>query len=158
MSSPAYSKLDVRCMQRALELAARGGERTAPNPMVGAVVVREGRIVGEGWHEQAGGPHAEVRALEAAGPSARGAVLYVTLEPCNHYGRTPPCCESIETAGIARVCIASLDPNPAVAGGGAERLKRAGIEVSSGLYTEQEQKLNSAWRANLGPTKKCLAE
>jgi len=114
-------------MRRALRLAARG--RTSPNPRVGAVVVAGGEVVGEGFHERCGGPHAEVHALAAAGPQARGADLYVTLEPCNHHGRTPPCTEAILAAGIRRVFIGHRDVDPHVAGGGAARLTAAGVEV-----------------------------
>src|SRR5512135_3768425 len=102
-SQDAEHERDAALMRRELELAARGWGLARPNPMVGAVVVREGEIVGEGWHQAYGGPHAEVNALSAAGGLARGATLYVTLEPCNHYGQTPPCTEAIEHAGIARV-------------------------------------------------------
>jgi len=109
-------------MKTALRLAARGAGWVSPNPMVGAVVVREGRIVGRGWHRRYGAPHAEVEALNRAGEQARGADLYVTLEPCNHHGLTPPCTAAILAAGVARVVVATLDPNPRVAGGGAEYL------------------------------------
>jgi diaminohydroxyphosphoribosylaminopyrimidine deaminase/5-amino-6-(5-phosphoribosylamino)uracil reductase len=129
-------------MRRAFELAARGKGRVSPNPLVGAVVVRDGRIVGEGWHAEVGSPHAEVVALEAAGEAARGATLYVTLEPCRHHGRTPPCTEAIVAAGVGRVVYAASDPHPRAAGG-AETLRGAGIEVVhaeadvSGVAVEQ---------------------
>src|SRR5437773_1850542 len=113
-------------LERALELAERGRGTTHPNPVVGAVLVRDGEVVGEGWHERAGGPHAEIAALEAAGAQARGATLYVTLEPCTHHGRTPPCVEALLAAGVARVVAGSLDPSPK-AGGGLERLRAAGV-------------------------------
>src|SRR5262249_5013696 len=113
-------------MRRALGLAERGRGLTSPNPMVGAVVARNGEIVGEGFHERAGGPHAEVVALAAAGAYARGATLYVTLEPCNHVGRTPPCVPAIFAAGITRVVAAAADPNPFVAGGGVAALPERG--------------------------------
>lgn len=115
-------------MRRALELAARGRGHVSPNPLVGAVVVRDGRIVGEGWHAEVGGPHAEVAALDAAGEAARGATMYVTLEPCRHHGRTPPCTEAIVEAGVGRVVYAASDPHPEAAGG-AEALRGAGVEV-----------------------------
>ena len=120
-------------MDRALQLAARGIGRTSPNPPVGAVVVRGGRVVGEGWHRRAGEPHAEALALAAAGSRARGATLYVTLEPCDHTGRTPPCTDGILGAGIARCVVATRDPNPIVLGRGLRRLRRAGVRVELGL-------------------------
>ena len=120
---------DREWLERALELAERGRGRTAPNPVVGAVLVRGGEAVGEGWHERAGGPHAEVVALEAAGERARGATLYVTLEPCAHHGRTPPCAEALVAAGVARVVAAVGDPNPETNGTGFARLREAGVEV-----------------------------
>jgi diaminohydroxyphosphoribosylaminopyrimidine deaminase / 5-amino-6-(5-phosphoribosylamino)uracil reductase len=120
---------DREWLERALELAERGLGTTAPNPVVGAVLVREGEIVGEGWHERAGGPHAEIVALEAAGEKARGATLYVTLEPCAHHGRTPPCADALVAAGLARVVAAVRDPNPETDGAGLDRLRAAGIEV-----------------------------
>ncbi len=116
-------------MERALELAERGRGTTAPNPVVGAVVVLDGEVVGEGWHERPGGPHAEVVALEAAGERARGATLYVTLEPCAHHGRTPPCVEAVVAAGVARVVAAVGDPDPRTNGKGFEALQRAGLAV-----------------------------
>jgi diaminohydroxyphosphoribosylaminopyrimidine deaminase/5-amino-6-(5-phosphoribosylamino)uracil reductase len=120
---------DFRPLERALELAERGRGTTAPNPVVGAVVVRDGDVVGEGWHERPGGPHAEIVALEAAGRHARGATLYVTLEPCAHHGRTPPCVDAVVAAGIARVVAAVGDPDPRTNGAGFERLRAAGVEV-----------------------------
>jgi diaminohydroxyphosphoribosylaminopyrimidine deaminase/5-amino-6-(5-phosphoribosylamino)uracil reductase len=120
-------------MRRALQLAAKARGRTAPNPMVGAVVVADGKIIGEGWHPRVGEPHAEVFALRAAGAAAQGATLYVTLEPCCHYGRTPPCTEAVLAAGIRRVVAAMIDPFPKVAGGGLARLRAAGLEVESGV-------------------------
>lgn len=127
-------------MKRALALARRG--RTSPNPMVGAVVVRHGRIVGEGFHPRAGESHAEVFALQAAGDLARGADLYVTLEPCCHHGKTGPCTEAIIAAGIRKVYAAMVDPNPQVAGKGIEALRAAGIEVEVGLLESEAQELN----------------
>jgi diaminohydroxyphosphoribosylaminopyrimidine deaminase/5-amino-6-(5-phosphoribosylamino)uracil reductase len=114
---------------RAIELAERGRGTTYPNPMVGAVVVRDGEIVGEGWHERRGGPHAEVNALRAAGERARGSTLYVTLEPCTHHGATPPCVDAILEAGVQRVVVGARDPNPDVSGGGVDRLREAGVDV-----------------------------
>lgn len=130
---------DAAFMQRALELGARG--TTSPNPHVGAVVVQSGRIVGEGFHERAGTPHAEVHALRAAGEAARGATLYCTLEPCNHHGRTPPCTEAILAAGIARVVIGCEDPKVHGAGAGAERLRAAGVEVVVGVERDAAEAL-----------------
>jgi diaminohydroxyphosphoribosylaminopyrimidine deaminase/5-amino-6-(5-phosphoribosylamino)uracil reductase len=116
-------------LERALELAERGRGTTAPNPVVGAVVVRDGEVVGEGWHERAGGPHAEILALDKAGASARGATLYVTLEPCAHHGRTGPCAEAVIAAGVARVVAVVGDADPRTAGRGFEQLRSAGVEV-----------------------------
>ena len=131
-------------LQRALELAERGRGTTRPNPIVGAVLVRNGAVVGEGWHERAGGPHAEIVALEAAGAGARGATLYTTLEPCSHQGRTPPCTEALIEAGVARVVVGALDPNPEV--DGVERLRAAGIEVEL-VDSFEARAQNEAWRA-----------
>jgi len=131
-------------LDRALELAERGRGATHPNPVVGAVVVRRGEVVGEGWHERAGRPHAEVVALEAAGERARGATLYVTMEPCTHHGRTPPCVDSILEAGMATVVAGSRDPNPE-AGGGLERLRAAGVEVEL-VDSFEARRQNEAWR------------
>jgi diaminohydroxyphosphoribosylaminopyrimidine deaminase/5-amino-6-(5-phosphoribosylamino)uracil reductase len=119
-------------MDRALELAWRGWGRVAPNPLVGAVIVRDGTVVGEGWHAEYGGPHAEAEALKVAGPGARGATVYCTLEPCNHQGKQGPCTEALVAAGVARVVAAVADPNP-VAAGGAARLRGAGITVDFGV-------------------------
>lgn len=131
-------------LARAVVLAERGRGTTHPNPVVGAVVVNGGRVVGEGWHERKGEPHAEVRALEAAGERARGATLYLTMEPCSHHGRTPPCTDAVLAAGIARVVAGSLDPNPE-AGGGLELLRAAGVEVENADLFEARV-LNEAWR------------
>jgi diaminohydroxyphosphoribosylaminopyrimidine deaminase/5-amino-6-(5-phosphoribosylamino)uracil reductase len=133
---------DGAYMRRALSLAARGWGQTAPNPMVGAVVVRDGLVVGEGWHTQFGAAHAEVEALRAAGASARGATMYVTLEPCNHHGKTPPCSDAIIAAGVRRVIIGSGDPSP-VAGGGAERLRQVGIDLVIGVESKSAYELNA---------------
>jgi diaminohydroxyphosphoribosylaminopyrimidine deaminase/5-amino-6-(5-phosphoribosylamino)uracil reductase len=122
-------RVDFGWLERAFELAERGRYGVAPNPMVGAVVVRGGRAVGEGWHRQAGGPHAEVDAIRRAGGSARGSDLYLTLEPCAHQGRTPPCAPKIVAAGVRRVVVAGSDPNPVVSGRGIRLLRRAGVEV-----------------------------
>jgi diaminohydroxyphosphoribosylaminopyrimidine deaminase/5-amino-6-(5-phosphoribosylamino)uracil reductase len=129
-------------MRRALRLARKGAGRTAPNPPVGAVVVRGGRVVGEGYHRAAGLPHAEIEALRLAGSAARGADLYVTLEPCNHRGRTGPCTAAIVAAGISRVAYAMEDPNPKVTGGGGNRLRKAGVVVHRGLMEAQAREQN----------------
>lgn len=136
---------DSRMMQRCLELARRALGRTSPNPLVGAVVVKDGEIVGEGFHPRAGEPHAEVFALRAAGDRACGATVYVSLEPCNHYGRTPPCSEGLIAAGVAKVVVGMVDPNPLVAGGGIARLRAAGVEVVVGVETEACQQLNEGF-------------
>jgi diaminohydroxyphosphoribosylaminopyrimidine deaminase/5-amino-6-(5-phosphoribosylamino)uracil reductase len=134
-------------LERALELAERGRGTTHPNPVVGAVVARDGEVVGEGWHERKGGPHAEVVALEAAGERARGGTLYVTQEPCRSFGRTPPCTAAVLAAGIERVVVASLDPSPE-AGGGLEELRAAGVEVelAEGKAAALARRQNEAWR------------
>lgn len=132
-------------MRRALELAERGRGRTSPNPMVGALLVKEGRIVGEGFHERASEPHAEVNALSATGPEASGATLYVTLEPCAHHGRTPPCVEAVLDAGVAGVVVGMRDVNPAVAGRGVGRLAEAGVQVEEGVLEEECRRLNEAY-------------
>ncbi|EIC82782.1 bifunctional diaminohydroxyphosphoribosylaminopyrimidine deaminase/5-amino-6-(5-phosphoribosylamino)uracil reductase RibD [Serratia sp. M24T3] len=129
-------------MARAFELARKGRFTTTPNPNVGCVIVRDGEIVGEGYHIKAGGPHAEVHALRMAGEQARGATAYVTLEPCSHHGRTPPCADALLNAGIIRVVAAMQDPNPEVAGRGLYRLRQAGVEVSNGLMLSQAEAVN----------------
>ncbi|MGB9791161.1 MAG: bifunctional diaminohydroxyphosphoribosylaminopyrimidine deaminase/5-amino-6-(5-phosphoribosylamino)uracil reductase RibD [Thermacetogeniaceae bacterium] len=136
---------DEKYMERALELAALGRGKTSPNPMVGAVVVLNGRVVGEGYHQKAGTPHAEIHALRQAGERAKNALLYVTLEPCCHYGRTPPCTEAIIRAGVKRVVVAVEDPNPLVAGKGIQALRDAGIEVEVGVLEEKARRLNEAF-------------
>lgn len=129
-------------MSRALKLAARGLYTTTPNPRVGCVLVRDGAVVGEGWHERAGEAHAEAAALAAAGDAARGSTAYVTLEPCSHHGRTPPCADALLRAGVVRVVAAMQDPNPLVAGQGLERLRAAGIDVSVGVLESEARELN----------------
>lgn len=138
----AFSTADHVFMARALSLAARGRLSTHPNPSVGCVLVRDARVVGEGWHRLAGGPHAEVHALRAAGPAARGACCYVSLEPCCHHGRTPPCTDALIAAGVERVVAAMPDPNPAVAGRGLEALRQAGIVTAVGLMQREAERLN----------------
>jgi diaminohydroxyphosphoribosylaminopyrimidine deaminase/5-amino-6-(5-phosphoribosylamino)uracil reductase len=132
-------------MAEALRLAERARGRTYPNPAVGAVIVKGPRVVGRGFHRKWGMPHAEVVAIEEAGRRARGADLYVTLEPCNHYGRTPPCTEAILKSGISRVFLAVLDPNPLVRGRGARFLRSAGVEVKAGLLRRPARKLNESY-------------
>ncbi|HFZ1708944.1 TPA: bifunctional diaminohydroxyphosphoribosylaminopyrimidine deaminase/5-amino-6-(5-phosphoribosylamino)uracil reductase RibD [Citrobacter sedlakii] len=132
-------------MARALKLAARGRFTTHPNPNVGCVIVKEGEIVGEGYHHRAGEPHAEVHALRMAGEKAKGATAYVTLEPCSHHGRTPPCCDALIAAGVSRVVAAMQDPNPQVAGRGLYRLQQAGIDVSHGLMMREVEALNKGF-------------
>lgn len=129
-------------MARALELAQKGRFTTSPNPNVGCVIVRDGEIVGEGYHHKAGEPHAEVHALRMAGDKAQGTTAYVTLEPCSHHGRTPPCAEGLINAGVSRVVAAMQDPNPQVAGRGMYTLSKAGIETQSGLLMDQAEALN----------------
>ena len=137
-----FSPDDHRFMARALELAERGLYTTTPNPRVGCVIVNAGQVVGEGWHEKAGLPHAEVNALAAAGSRSRGATVYVSLEPCVHQGRTGPCTEALSKAGVARVVVALQDPNPLVGGKGLEKLKQSGIETGVGLMEEESRELN----------------
>src|SRR6476469_8155253 len=134
-------------MARALSLAKEGWGRTKPNPVVGAVFVKGDEVVGEGFHERAGEPHAEIIALREAGERARGATLYVNLEPCNHHGRTPPCTEAIIAAGIARVVSATTDSNPD-ASGGAKRLRENGIDVETGTLEDEARELNAAFSLN----------
>ncbi len=136
-------------MGQALELAGRGLYTTTPNPRVGCVIVRDGAIVGTGWHEKAGMPHAEVLALKAAGARSRGATLYVNLEPCSHHGRTPPCADAIIDAGVERVVAAMQDPNPLVAGAGFARLRAAGIAVEHGLMEDEARELNIGFVARM---------
>ncbi|BDA48689.1 Riboflavin biosynthesis protein RibD [Coccomyxa sp. Obi] len=132
-------------MQHALELAKRGLGKTHPNPAVGCVILKDGKVIGEGFHPQAGKPHAEVYALRAAGQAADGATAYVTLEPCNHFGRTPPCSRALVAAGVKRVVIGVGDPNPLVGGAGIKTLQAAGVEVElvGGAEEENAYSLNS---------------
>ena len=137
-----FTEADRKHMARALELAERGLYTTTPNPRVGCVLVRNGEVVGEGWHERAGEPHAEVMALNAAGARARGSTAYVTLEPCAHHGRTPPCSEAFIRAGVGEVVAALQDPNPLVAGKGLDALRASGIETRCGLLENEARELN----------------
>ncbi len=136
---------DTSYMERALALARRGGAAVRPNPLVGAVVVNGGKIVGRGWHRAYGGPHAEVEALKDAGANAKGGTLYVTLEPCNHRGKTPPCTDAVLKSGVTRVVVAMDDPNPHVAGGGNETLRKRGLSVETGCLRERALELNASW-------------
>ena len=145
----SFSATDHALMARALRLAERGAYTARPNPMVGCVIARDGEVVGEGWHQRKGGPHAEVFALEAAGDRARGATAYVSLEPCAHHGSTPPCAEALVAAGVARVVAAMRDPFPSVDGAGFERLQAAGIVVEHGLMEAQARELNRGFLARV---------
>lgn len=145
-SSHKTSPLDRRRLGLAFRLARRGFGRTSPNPTVGAVLVKNGKIIGQGWHHRAGGPHAEIEALRSAKENPKGATLFVTLEPCCTHGRTPPCTGAIIAAGLKRVVVAALDPNPAHCGRGLKILQQAGISVSHGLLAGQEACLNEAFR------------
>lgn len=136
---------DETMMRRALELAEKGRYGVSPNPMVGCVIARDGRVIGEGFHEQAGLPHAETRALRAVAGDARGAEVFVTLEPCSHFGRTPPCADALIAAGVSRVTIATGDPNSEVNGRGIERLRAAGIEVGIGLCRDEAERQNETF-------------
>jgi diaminohydroxyphosphoribosylaminopyrimidine deaminase/5-amino-6-(5-phosphoribosylamino)uracil reductase len=133
---------DFAYMSRALQLAARGRFTTSPNPNVGCIIVNQGKIVGEGWHQYAGGPHAEVVALAQAGAAAQGSTCYVTLEPCSHFGKTPPCADALIKAKVSKVIAAMVDPNPQVSGSGLQRLEEAGIETHSGLLEADAAALN----------------
>jgi diaminohydroxyphosphoribosylaminopyrimidine deaminase/5-amino-6-(5-phosphoribosylamino)uracil reductase len=147
--SPGFSAFDHAMMARALRLAERGAYTTRPNPMVGCVIARDGEIVGEGYHERAGGPHAEVFALEGARERAKGATAYVTLEPCSHTGKTGPCADALVAAGVARVVGAMQDPNPEVAGGGFDKLRAAGVVVEGGLMEAQARALNRGFLSRI---------
>ncbi len=140
-----FTEFDRQMMQRCVSLAKQGWGKTAPNPLVGAVIVKDGEIVGEGFHPGAGQPHAEVFALRAAGDKAQGATIYVSLEPCNHYGRTPPCAAALVAAGIGKVVVGMVDPNPLVAGGGIATLEQAGIEVIVGVEAAACEELNEGF-------------
>ena len=138
--------LDAKYMRMALRLAERARGRTSPNPMVGAVVIKDGRVISRGYHQRAGEPHAEAVALEKAGKKAQGAVLYVTLEPCSHsHKRTPPCTPLVIESGVKRVVVAMIDPNPRVSGSGIKALRAAGIEVTTGIFEGEARKLNEAF-------------
>jgi diaminohydroxyphosphoribosylaminopyrimidine deaminase / 5-amino-6-(5-phosphoribosylamino)uracil reductase len=137
--------LNTKMMKRALSLARKGIGKTAPNPAVGCVIARGGTVVGEGWHRKAGTPHAEVHALRRAGENARHADVYVTLEPCSHFGKTPPCAEALVRAGVGRVFVGMIDPNPLVCGKGTALLQAAGIEVHVGLLEQQCRRINEAF-------------
>ena len=137
-----FSADDFEFMTRALRLAERGLYTTTPNPRVGCVLVKDGRVIGEGWHERAGEAHAEMAALNAAGAAAAGATAYVSLEPCSHHGRTPPCTDALIAAKVARVVAAMQDPNPKVSGTGLQRLRDAGAHAEVGLMEEQARELN----------------
>lgn len=143
------SPQDAHAMAKAIRLAERGRFTVRPNPAVGCVIVRDGVTVGEGWHQRAGTAHAEVHALRMAGEKAQGATAYVTLEPCSHHGRTPPCCDALVAAGVARVVIAMQDPNPLVSGRGIERLKAAGLAVSVGLMEASARALNAGFLSRM---------
>ncbi|HHY28358.1 MAG TPA: bifunctional diaminohydroxyphosphoribosylaminopyrimidine deaminase/5-amino-6-(5-phosphoribosylamino)uracil reductase RibD [Desulfitobacterium dehalogenans] len=138
-------ELDNHYMSRALELASLAMGKTSPNPLVGCVIVKDGAIVGEGYHQKAGSPHAEVHALKAAGQHAQGATAYVTLEPCSHFGKTPPCADALIKAGIERVVVSMVDPNPLVGGQGIARLREAGIQVDVGLKEKKAKALNKGF-------------
>jgi diaminohydroxyphosphoribosylaminopyrimidine deaminase / 5-amino-6-(5-phosphoribosylamino)uracil reductase len=144
-----FTAADREFMRQALELAARGLYTTTPNPRVGCVIVKDGAVIASGWHEKAGLPHAEALALKAAGERARGATLYLNLEPCSHHGRTPPCADAVVTSGIKRVVAAMQDPNPKVAGAGFAKLRAAGIEVEHGLMQDEARELNIGFAARM---------
>ena len=136
---------DIAYMRLALNLAKKGIGKTSPNPVVGAVIVKDGRILGEGFHEFAGGNHAEINAIQQAGTRANGSTMYVTLEPCCHYGKTPPCTEAIKKAGIKEVIISMKDPNPKVAGKGIKELKKAKIKVDIGILENEAKEINEVY-------------
>lgn len=136
---------DIKYMRRAMALALRGRGRTSPNPMVGCLLVKQNRIVAQGWHKVCGGDHAEIDALEKAGSAARGADMYVTLEPCFHYGRTPPCVDAVIRSGVKSVIVGMVDPNPLTAGKSLKKLRRAGLEVCCGVCEDELRRLNAAF-------------
>jgi len=140
-----FSRFDHQCMARALRLARKGLYSTHPNPRVGCVIVQAEGVIGQGWHELAGGPHAEIMALRDAGMAAKGSTVYVTLEPCSHHGRTPPCVVALLGAGVSRVVIASADPNPQVNGQGLDWLKADGVKVEIGLMAAEAEQLNTGF-------------
>lgn len=144
-----FSIDDHRFMAQALQLAALGLNSTSPNPRVGCVIVQSGKVIGEGWHQRAGTEHAEVHALHQAGAAARGATLYVTLEPCSHHGRTPPCADALVAAGVGRVVVAMADPNPQVAGRGLAQLQAAGIQLDIGLMEQAAHELNLGFHSRM---------
>lgn len=144
-SNTAFSDFDIQMMQRAIDLARKGLYSTKPNPAVGCVITQQEEIIAEGWHQKAGEPHAERVALANAVESVKGATVYVTLEPCSHHGKTPPCADALVESGVARVVIAMQDPNPLVAGNGIKRLEQAGIVVDSGILSEEAAALNKGF-------------
>ncbi len=144
-TASSSSDFDRQMMQRCIQLAKKAAGKTSPNPLVGSVIVKDGKIVGEGYHPQAGQPHAEIFALKDAGEAARGGTVYVNLEPCNHFGRTPPCSEALITAGVAKVVVGMVDCDPRVAGSGIKKLQDAGIEISFGIEEAACRQLNEAF-------------
>ena len=140
-----YKTSDEKYMSKAIELAKRGIGAVNPNPLVGAIVVKDDKIIGKGWHKKFGGPHAEIWALNEAGANAKGATIYVTLEPCSHQGKTPPCAKKIVESGIKRCIIANFDSNPLVSGKGIEILKNAGIEVEVGVLEKEAKEINKVF-------------
>ena len=149
MIKPSQLKTDHEMMHRAIELARRGIMTTRPNPAVGCVISKNDTIIGEGWHQQAGQPHAEIHALKQAGAEAQGATAYVTLEPCSHMGRTPPCADALVDAGVARVVVAMHDPNPRVSGNGIKRLHEADIDVLVGVLEKSAEQLNPGFLSRM---------
>ncbi|WP_425617173.1 bifunctional diaminohydroxyphosphoribosylaminopyrimidine deaminase/5-amino-6-(5-phosphoribosylamino)uracil reductase RibD [Anatilimnocola sp. NA78] len=150
MTQKSSAEMDQRFMRRALELAARGQGSVEPNPMVGCVIVRAGQIVGEDYHQRYGGPHAEIEALRAAGEAAKGSTLYVTLEPCCHFGKTPPCSQAVIAAGVSRVVAAMRDPFPQVSGQGVAELQAAGVQIELGLLEQEARELNAPYLMLVG--------
>ena len=142
MPVKSASKSDVLFMRRALVLARRGQGKVSPNPLVGCVIVKSGQVIAEGWHKRYGGDHAEVDALKKAGAKAKGATMFVTLEPCSHWGKTPPCVEAVLAAGIRKVVVATSDPNPVNNGRSLRILRRKGIEVVLGVCADEARALN----------------